>query len=143
MEEIFSLQPPRFSESGMAWRGEYLMLNTSDSPNAGVACGLSEVLEDLYPYECYSTNQLPQWFTGELERRTYGHHVSFHFHSGLRASSMEISRFLSAHAQIHLRVLTVRECERLQGFPDDWTLCDTGRSATPFQFKLSNGSGDD
>jgi len=35
-----------WADSGMAWRGEYLTLNTSDSPNDAVACGLSDVLED-------------------------------------------------------------------------------------------------
>lgn len=119
-----------WTTSGMAWRGGCWTLNTSEWPNAAAACSLSDVLEDLYPYECYSTEKMPQWFSGELERRTYGHHVSFHFRSGLRASSTEISRFLSRNARVHIRVLTVKECERLQGFPDEWTLADIADAGT-------------
>jgi hypothetical protein len=44
-EEISELSSMRWSNSGMAFRGEYLMLNTLESPNAAVESSLSEVLE--------------------------------------------------------------------------------------------------
>ncbi len=120
----------RWMNSGIAWHGVYLTRNSSEWLNGADVCSLSEVLEGLPAYECYSTKEIPQWFTGELDRRTYGHHISIHFRSGRRASSTEISRFLSNRARFHLRVLTVKECERLQGFPDQWTLVDTAPLVT-------------
>ena len=44
-DEISQLSSMRWSNSGMAYRGEYLMLNTSESPNAVVESSLSDVLE--------------------------------------------------------------------------------------------------
>lgn len=59
-----------------------------------------------------------------------------------RAPSTEIFQYLSRHTRIHMRVLTTIECERLQGFPDQWTLPDTTPSATPLSRKSQSGSGD-
>ena len=121
-----------WSNAGMGFRGACSTASISESPNVAVACSLSDILETLTPpYECYSSKKMPQWFLGEIERRTYGHHVSFHFLSGQRASSMEIFQFLSRHVRIHLRVLTVTECERLQGLPGNWTLCVIAPSEMP------------
>ena len=122
------------------WRGECWTRDTSEFHRGAAECSLSDILEPLPPYECYSTEQIPQWFKGELQRRTYGHHVSFHFLSGLRASSMEISQFLLGRARIHMRVLTVRECERLMGLPDGWTWPGIALSETPLLFQSLSGS---
>lgn len=127
-------------KAGTMRNGKCSMLVVSEFPSKGEDCSLSDILEPLPPYEHYSTKNIPQWFKGELERRTFGHHVSFHFLSGLRASSMEIFQFLSLYAAIHLRVLTVKECERLMGFPDDWTLLGTKHSGMPSSGKSRNGS---
>lgn len=115
-------------KSGTAWAGEFSTRRDSEFPNGDDGCSLSDILEPLYPYECYT--EMPQWLKGEFERRKMGHHLSAHFLSGQRASSTEIFQFWSDHAPIHIRVLTVRECERLMGFPDDWTLLDTEPSET-------------
>lgn len=37
-----------------------------------------------------------------------------------------------------VRRLTPRECERLQGFPDDWTKIDAGTPDTPRYKALGN-----
>lgn len=130
MGMIFSEFCESWMNSGMAWAGACLTQDTSEFPSTAAECSLSEVLESLYPYECYLSTKMPQWFIGEFERRGLGHHISAHFLSGQRASSTAIFRFLSQNARIHMRVLTVRECERVMGFPDDWTLIDTEASAT-------------
>ena len=44
-DEISELSSMRWSNSGMAFRGEYLMLNTLESPNAAVESSLSDILE--------------------------------------------------------------------------------------------------
>jgi hypothetical protein len=44
-EEIWPLSLKRWSSAGIAWRGGCLMLNTSEFPNEGVECSLSDVLE--------------------------------------------------------------------------------------------------
>jgi hypothetical protein len=44
-EKIWPLWLKRWSSAGIASRGGYLMLNTSEYPNEGVECSLSEVLE--------------------------------------------------------------------------------------------------
>lgn len=44
---------PRYSNSGIAWCGSYLMLNTTEWHSKGDVCGLSEVLETQVPSKYY------------------------------------------------------------------------------------------
>jgi hypothetical protein len=51
--EIWRSSLPSFPKSGIAWRGECLMLNTSEWLRGGDVCGLSEVLEIHVPPKYY------------------------------------------------------------------------------------------
>jgi site-specific DNA-cytosine methylase len=51
--EIWRSSLPSFPKSGIAWRGECLMLNTSEWLKEGDVCGLSEVLEIHVPQKYY------------------------------------------------------------------------------------------
>ena len=51
--EIWRSSLPSFPKSGIAWRGECLMLNSSEWLKEGEGCGLSEVLEIHVPPKYY------------------------------------------------------------------------------------------
>ncbi len=53
MGKICGTSLKSFPKSGIAYAGECLMLNTSESPNDAEGCGLSEVLETHVPLKYY------------------------------------------------------------------------------------------
>ena len=203
--------------SGMAWRGEYLMLDTSNSPNNAVECGLSDILEDPVPSRFYLSPKAARGILRRAEKRgrtlpmpleralrhladmtptvkptslepsaadqasltlPANPHVTQkclsstktsvgsqpqpitpgHCEAGpatvINSSPMlsEVEAIPTAMPQgaaakttstLSVRRLTPTECERLQGFPDNWTrLTDraTRCSVTQSRFRLSNGS---
>jgi DNA (cytosine-5)-methyltransferase 1 len=183
--------------SGMAWRGEYLMLDTSDSPNDAVECELSDVLEHPVPSRFYLSPRAARGILRRAEKRgrtlpiqllralqglaagavTTGptslsepsaepkpttetqiplHGTTFYRQSMRRecatnaesesgaADQCLLSMDEANTASLLVRRLTPTECERLQGFPDNWTrLTDrvTRRSGTQSPSQSSNGSG--
>ena len=59
--------------AGMAWRGEYLTLDISESPNGAVECSLSDVIEDPCSLErSYLNREQIQKMIGRLERYGQG-----------------------------------------------------------------------
>lgn len=59
--------------AGMAWRGEYLTLDISESPNGAVECSLSDVIEDPRSLErSYLSREQIQKMIVRLERYGQG-----------------------------------------------------------------------
>ena len=181
-----------FPASGMAWRGECLILDTLESPNDAVASTLSDILETSVPQRFFLSTRAATGILRRAERR--GRTLPTALQQALEAVAAgmgkdgtpptpsvaedqvsgwkakqpmlseppmgitaipaheetaqttlwpfsqpkqvatdgESSKMApSTHRQFSVRRLTPTECERLQGFPDGWTLPDTAPLGTP------------
>ena len=115
----------RWSNSGTASRGGFLMLNTSESPSDGAACSLSEILEPTAPQGFYLGAKAASGILRRAGRR--GKVLPPELHQALESLAQEIT-----HRPSRIRRLTPTECERLMGYPDGWTISAAWtRSAQP------------
>ena len=165
----------RLPNSGMAWRGECWIANTSESPSGGVECSLSDILEAHVPQRFYLSAKAARGILRRAEKR--GKELPLALQQALEALAMgtatggtqptsptpskrqtditdeavrgETGQTTSLPNPCEqtptttptqewkpqctslVRRLTPTECERLQSFPDGWTLVDTLPSETP------------
>ena len=106
---------------GISWNGRYLTAKTSEFPKTGSVCSLSDILEEN-PDEKYflSSEQTAKILSSELSERA----VSVQ----QLKNTLDASQTSGVKQQTRIRRLTPLECERLQGFPDNWTVgSDTQR----------------
>ena len=107
----------RWTNSGMAWRGELWTLVTSESPKGGVECSLSEVLSPTAPPRFSLSAKAASGILRRVEKR--GKILPEILTDALR-------KIASGQEQIHqVRRLTPTECERLMGYPDGWTIASS------------------
>jgi len=140
----------KWSNSGMAFRGELWTLDTLESPSDGVECSLSQVLNPTAPQRfslsakaasgilrragrrgkvlppslqtaLESLGQSEQALPSAVSAETEETHL-------LRAPSRDdLAKESTAPLMSHsssVRRLTPTECERLMGWPDGWTISE-------------------
>lgn len=105
----------RWSNSGTASRGGFLTLRTSESPNEGAACLLSEILEPTAPQRFYLSARAASGILRRAGRR--GKVLPPELHQALESLGNGTSE-----SAARIRRLTPTECERLMGYPDGWTI---------------------
>jgi len=145
-ETISASSSTPFRGSGMAWRGEYLTADTSESPSGAVGSTLSDILETSVPRRFYLSPRAAAGILRRAERR--GRELPTALREALEALATGTgtpgTRPMSAASREQrrgeggtettpkepqgaissVRRLTPKECERLQTFPDGWTcLC--------------------
>ena len=147
-EKISKSSYKHWTNSGMAFRGECLTLSISEHPKDAAVCILSEVLEASAPAKCFLT---PQQINSLLHRaKTRKKPLPSNLHKALelqisflsnthqsdgsrkqdhkpKATGMTVRHSLSTPEEVqtlYVRRLQVSECEKLQGFPKDWTVID-------------------
>lgn len=150
-ETISASSPTPFRGSGMAWRGEYLTVDTSESPSGGVASTLSEVLEASVARRFSLSQRAAAGILRRAERRgkalpplleaalralvataTTSTMKPMSANPAAEAENLDFSRCLTfeqptemakvdSESRSSVRRLTPTECERLQAFPDGWT----------------------
>jgi len=118
----------KWSNSGMAYRGELWTLDTSESPSDGVECSLSQVLNPTAPQRFSLSAKaasgilrragrrgkvLPAALQTALESLAHSHEDS------AKESIAPLTNLSSS-----VRRLTPTECERLMGWPDGWTISE-------------------
>ena len=124
----------------MDWRslGESLILNTSDSPNDAIECLSLSILEKEVPQKYFFSKvaakgilsrsvaegiTLPQILLKALQNT-----AELSQHSPLSSLPSQLAdltpqaQALAGNQSLRVRSLIPIECERLQGFPDNWTL---------------------
>lgn len=147
-EKISEPCSPNWMSSGIAYHGEYWTQNTLEHPNDVAASILSEVLETSAPLRYFldkeqlesllnraeaRTTPMPQDLKKSLESQittlsnTPG--LAENLQRARRQKDIEMTEKLTLAIQEEAPTLFVRrmlplEYERLQGFPDDWTLVD-------------------
>lgn len=116
----------KWSNSGMAYRGELWTLDTSESPNDGVECSLSQVLNPTAPERFSLSAKAAEGILRRAGRR--GKVLSTALQTALESlahsrddSAKESTAPLTSHLS-SVRRLTPTECERLMGWPDGWTI---------------------
>lgn len=107
----------KWSNSGMAWRGELWTRDTSESPNDAVECSLSAVLEATAPARFSLSARAA---SGILRRASRRGKV---LPQALEKALQEIGGLQTSQSQ-SVRRLTPTECERLMGWPDGWTISE-------------------
>jgi hypothetical protein len=147
-EKISKSSYKHWTNSGMAFRGECLTLNTSEHPKDADVCILSEVLEASAPAKCFLTppqinsllhraktrkKPLPANLQKALESQisllSNTHQLGESQKQGRKQKATETTEkhthSTPGEAQtLFVRRLQVSECEKLQGFPTDWTAID-------------------
>nr|AAB95337.1 EaeI methyltransferase beta subunit [Klebsiella aerogenes] len=149
MDKTSKLSSIRWSNSGMAFRGEYWMQNTLEHPSVEEECTLSQVLETCAPLESFlNPEQLESLINRAKERgqmlpepliQAYQKQISI-------LSSMQVldekqpqdlkqkdtgttekpTHLTQEEVQmLYVRRMLPSEYERLQGFPENWTLIDS------------------
>ena len=139
----------RWENSGIASRGEFLMLNTLEHPKDADVSTLSEVLEMKAPLKYFlNQNQIKLFIDRLSERKIQAPKMflkAMMAQASLRSNTLQLgestaqdqgqkvsgttgklTRLTAAEARtLFVRRLMPSECERLQGFPENWTLRDT------------------
>jgi len=139
----------RWMNSGMVWRGEYWMQNSLEHLSVVEEHTLSQVLEPSAPLKYFlNVEQIQSLIARATERGTslppammtaYQSQISFLSNmqvlveeqvQGRKGKVTETMEKLILSTPEEARMLYVRrmlpsECERLQGFPKDWTETDT------------------
>ena len=134
-----------WTNSGMAFRGECLTLNTLEHPKGAGASMLSEVLEPSAPAKCFLTPQQIKSLVHRAEAKGKPLPAALH-----KALVVQMSLLSNTHQSVESRMqdrrlkdiamtrkptrstqevaqtlfvrrLMVSECEQLQGFPKGWT----------------------
>jgi len=150
-EKISEPSSKRWMNSGMAYRGEFLMQNTLEHPKDDVECTLSEVLETCAPLESFlSPEQLKSLINRAVERgqeipknmlEAYLEQISILSSmqeldekpvQDLKPKALGTMEKLTPSTPEEALMLYVRrmlpsEYETLQGFPKNWTLVDLER----------------
>jgi site-specific DNA-cytosine methylase len=125
---------PTSIRSGIVWRGECWIVNSSESPKDAKECSLLEVLETSVPQKYYLSKKAMR---GIVRRAKKDKRTSPVILLELKNQGKERKGISQIQLQenkeglkddqgreITLRKLTPREKERLQGFPEDWTLVE-------------------
>ena len=150
-EKISEPSSKRWMNSGMAYRGEFLMQNTLEHPKEDVECTLSQVLETCAPLESFlSPEQLKSLINRAVERgqeipenmlEAYQKQISILSNmqelvekpvpdlkpkvSGTMAKPTHLIQ--EEALMLYVRRMLPSEYETLQGFPKNWTLVDLER----------------
>lgn len=148
MEKISKLSSPNWMSSGMAFRGECLTLNTLEHPKDVDASILSEVLEPSAPLRYFLDAEQLKSLLNRAEARStpmplalkksIESQISTLSNMPELAESLQLARkqkdiettgkpihaTLEEAPMLYVRRMLPLEYERLQGFPDDWTLVD-------------------
>lgn len=148
VEKISELSSPRWMSSGMAFRGECWTQNTLEHPNDVVVSTLSQVLEPSAPLRYFLNKEQLQSLINRGEARTTPMDPTLkdclNSQIATLSSMPELEEsLLQVHKQkgtvttekltratqgeapmLYVRRMLPLEYERLQGFPDDWTLPD-------------------
>ena len=138
----------RWMNSGMAFHGEYLMLNTLEHHKEDAECTLSQVMETCAPLESFLTIDQIQSLISRAEERGQTLHPKLEkayreqmyslsnmqvseesIQQDLKQKDTEMMERHTLSTQEEVQMLSVRrmlpiEYERLQGFPENWTLID-------------------
>jgi hypothetical protein len=110
----------------MAFRGELWTLDTSESPNDGVECSLSQVLNPTAPQRFSLSAKAASGILRRAGRRdkvlpaalqTALESLAHSPDALAKESTAPLMSLLSS-----VRRLTPTECERLMGWPDGWTI---------------------
>ena len=118
----------RWSNSGMAYRGELWTLDTSESPNDGVECSLSQVLNPTAPVRFSLSAKAASGILRRAGRRGKVLPPSLEEALTKVASGRAIGELFrqevitGKEVKFAIRRLTPTECERLMGWPDGWTI---------------------
>ena len=110
----------RWSNSGMAFRGELWTLDTLESPSDAVECSLSQVLHPTAPVRFSLSAKAASGIVRRANRR--GKVLPAALQTALEAITTEQSQ------TNQVRRLTPTECERLMGWPDGWTISKEWRA---------------
>jgi len=105
----------KWSNSGMAFRGELWTLATSESPSDADECSLSQVLNPTAPARFSLSAKAASGILRRAEMR--GRILPAGLSEALRRVSQGV-------VGLEVRRLTPTECERLMGWPDGWTLSE-------------------
>lgn len=148
VEKISELSSPRWMSSGMAFRGECWTQNTLEHPNDVVVSTLSQVLETSAPLRYFLNREQLQSLINRGEARTTPMDSTLKDCLASQITTLSSmpeleESLLLAHKQkgtvtteklthatqgevpmLYVRRMLPLEYERLQGFPDDWTLPD-------------------
>jgi hypothetical protein len=111
ISEGFSM---KWSNSGIASRGELWTLDTLESPKDGVECSLLQVLSATAPQRYSLSAKAASGILSRAGRR--GKVLPQELKTALEAIVTEQSQ------GNQVRRLTPTECERLMGWPDGWTI---------------------
>lgn len=127
----------KWSNSGMAFRGELWTLDTSESPNDAVECSLSAVLNPTAPQRFSLSAKaasgilrragrrgkvLPAALQTALESLALSPQEPTDSQMESKSSYKDTSESSERMAGQSVRRLTPTECERLMGWPDGWTI---------------------
>lgn len=147
-ERISELSSPHWMSSGMAFRGECWTQNTLEHPNDVVVCILSEVLEASAPLKYFLNKEQLQSLINRGEARTIPmdpilkdrlssqittlsnmQELEESLQRDRKQKDIETMEKHTPAIQEEVQMLFARrmlplEYERLQGFPDNWTLLD-------------------
>ena len=147
-EKISKSSYKHWTNSGMAFRGECLTLNTSEHPKDAVVSILSEVLETSAPAKSFLTHQQissllhraktrKKPFPDNLQKALESQISLLSNMPQLDESPRPVRRQKATETTgkhtpsipeeaptLFVRRLQVSECEKLQGFPRDWTAID-------------------
>ena len=127
----------KWSNSGMAYRGELWTLATSESPSDAVECSLSQVLNPTAPQRFSLSAKaasgilrragrrgkvLPAALQTALESLALSPQEPTDSQMESKSSYKDTSESSERMAGQSVRRLTPTECERLMGWPDGWTI---------------------
>ena len=134
----------KWSNSGMAFRGELWTLDTSESPSDAVECSLSQVLNPTAPQRFSLSARaasgilrragrrgkvLPAALQTALESLALSPQEPTDSQMESKSSYKDTSESLERMAGQSVRRLTPTECERLMGWPDGWTISKSWRAS--------------
>ncbi len=148
-DKISNMSSKSWMNSGMAYRGEFSMRNTLEHPKDVVESTLLEVLEASAPPEYFlRKDQLELWLDRALEKK---HPVHQSLKKAMKSQISLLSNTPALEGKqaparkqkatgtmekptrstqeevptLFVRRLLPSECEKLQGFPQNWTAIDT------------------
>ena len=135
MEGTSSPSSMKWTNSGMVFRGEVLMHDSSESPRDAVEYSLSRVLEATAPERFFLSAKAAVGILRRAGRR--GKKLPDTLNEALTSlalSSPDTTRELpvplkTGNSSSLVRRLTPVECERLMGWPDGWTVPDQAQRA--------------
>ncbi len=148
MGKISEPSPKRWMNSGMVWRGDYLMLNTSEHPSDVVESSLSQVTKTDAPLTYFlhtdhlqsllhradaRNKPLPMGLRAAIEKQisilSNMPELEESLRQGHKVQDIEAMEKHGHLTEGEVLMLYVRrmlplEYEVLQGFPEDWTTLD-------------------